>query len=314
MSTQSYIPPIALPAMVSAPINPAQNTNNVGVLAPEAPNRIDQGWAINLNQLEYTGAPDRVEVNAYLENQADAPIDPALPRRVPALILERANDENPAFDQIARGSTYLRNFNGADRGVANVTHVDESPGTNPKYRLNAEPLGPAGVVLGTVGNISLQAGSVLLQGGVGPNTGITVLRASPLATTLAVNGGSNAVTPVINFAGPTENTIAGATIAGNLINLPTGMFDITFVANSGSTNQRLAHAVDLYVDGAFYSRTEPSDYKRVQESHNEASTTFIDLVRLNTAGNINFQMVQTGGGDGGTNNLLTTSRVLIKKL
>lgn len=124
---------------------------------------------------------------------------------------------------------------------------------------------------------------------------------------------SNDSISIANMDTPSINEM-GAVVTGNRLDLPAGKYKIHIALNSQSTNTRTSHAIELSVNGSVYSVAEPSDYKRVNESHTEASTVLDDVFVLNSAGYIEYGFVQRSGNAGGLTSALGTSRVTLTKL
>lgn len=139
-----------------------------------------------------------------------------------------------------------------------------------------------------------------------------VFRATLDFTILNTNGASDAVTSNIGITSPfTINTISELSLVGSQFQLPPGFYSVKIVSNTQGNNGRAAHAIRIYIGGLLYSITEPSDYKRTTESHNEAMTTAIDEFYLSSPSTFEFDLIQRSGGNGGFADLLDTSRIIL---
>lgn len=107
-----------------------QDVNDNGLITLTS-NRLDNGWSIAASEWTYTGAPDRVRIDAMIRNIEGAV---AVARANPSVILQKFDGVN--WNEIAQSASgYIRDATGHGESSNTVSYIDQSPGVNPQYRL-----------------------------------------------------------------------------------------------------------------------------------------------------------------------------------
>lgn len=116
----------------------------------------------------------------------------------------------------------------------------------------------------------------------------------------------------INLASASIDDI-GISMSGNTITLPAWTYQFTLDMGFTTNAQRTNIGFWAYVNGSLYSESFGSNYIRVQNGHNEASSVFTDIFETPTPGTLSFSGKRLANAGTVTTNL-GASRILIQKL
>ena len=166
-------------------------------------------------------------------------------------------------------------------------------------------------VVGTYNNVRVTAWCRIPFLGLKGDKGDAASAVECMRILLAGQSDVNAASTVLNLGPVTINTTS-ATLSGNSINLPIGIYKITIEANVTSLAQRPNIGFNYYKDNALYSTRYGGNYIRRSSGHDEAGDSITDLIEYTSAGTFDIRAFQQGNA--GTVNLLNTSRILIEKL
>lgn len=109
------------------------------------------------------------------------------------------------------------------------------------------------------------------------------------------NVNANTTGTPLQLGSTTIAQIAGASVAGNQVTLPIGLYEIELQFSLVATGARQNLAIRINKDGTLYKEKWGSNYVRVASGHNEAGDSFTVGIDVTTTSTIDFELFRQAG-------------------